>query len=197
MVSAVAPPAPKVNKLSPLLKPPSKFLLLNLHTCFTVFGKLWQEVPSEYSWDEKGPPREAKRWYSTFHTVTAMVGAGVLSLPYAMAYLGWYTINSFVLCFFEVFKVCKKSLKFMEVLGNQPNNCTNVSTKKNQIIIARNLYAKIYIVRKRMSTSTTPTKFHYALSTPRQLREVTGLSSSKNQAFTNLTGRHKISFVLS
>ncbi|XP_019168377.1 PREDICTED: lysine histidine transporter-like 6 [Ipomoea nil] len=39
--------------------------------------------------NESGPPREAKWWYSTFHTVTAMVGAGVLSLPYAMAYLGW------------------------------------------------------------------------------------------------------------
>ncbi|KAL7001210.1 hypothetical protein U1Q18_002363 [Sarracenia purpurea var. burkii] len=49
-----------------------------------------KEVPSEEdSWPEKGPPREAKWWYSTFHTVTAMVGAGVLSLPYAMAYLGW------------------------------------------------------------------------------------------------------------
>ncbi|KAI4368990.1 hypothetical protein MLD38_017485 [Melastoma candidum] len=33
--------------------------------------------------------RPAKWWYSTFHTVTAMIGAGVLSLPYAMAYLGW------------------------------------------------------------------------------------------------------------
>ncbi|KAF8040225.1 hypothetical protein BT93_B2457 [Corymbia citriodora subsp. variegata] len=33
--------------------------------------------------------RRAKWWYSTFHTVTAMIGAGVLSLPYAMAYLGW------------------------------------------------------------------------------------------------------------
>ncbi|KAL9225779.1 hypothetical protein vseg_001666 [Gypsophila vaccaria] len=39
--------------------------------------------------EESGPPRRAKWWYSTFHTVTAMVGAGVLSLPYAMAYLGW------------------------------------------------------------------------------------------------------------
>ncbi|KAA8529197.1 hypothetical protein F0562_034004 [Nyssa sinensis] len=29
-----------------------------------------------------------------FTQFTAMVGAGVLSLPYAMAYLGWYTINS-------------------------------------------------------------------------------------------------------
>ncbi|KAL3691117.1 hypothetical protein R1sor_004768 [Riccia sorocarpa] len=33
--------------------------------------------------------RNAKWWYSTFHNVTAMVGAGVLGLPAAMAYLGW------------------------------------------------------------------------------------------------------------
>ncbi|GMY13167.1 lysine histidine transporter 1-like [Fagus crenata] len=33
--------------------------------------------------------RNAKWWYSAFHNVTAMVGAGVLSLPYAMANLGW------------------------------------------------------------------------------------------------------------
>ncbi|KAG6477187.1 lysine histidine transporter 2-like [Zingiber officinale] len=33
--------------------------------------------------------RKAKWWYSAFHNVTAMVGAGVLSLPYAMAELGW------------------------------------------------------------------------------------------------------------
>ncbi|KAH8500092.1 hypothetical protein H0E87_015361 [Populus deltoides] len=33
--------------------------------------------------------RKAKWWCSTFHNVTAMVGAGVLSLPYAMAQLGW------------------------------------------------------------------------------------------------------------
>ncbi|KAL2233432.1 UNVERIFIED_CONTAM: Lysine histidine transporter-like 6 [Sesamum indicum] len=48
-----------------------------------------KEVPSDEKWAENGPPREAEWWYSTFHTVTAMVGAGVLSLPYAMAYLGW------------------------------------------------------------------------------------------------------------
>lgn len=47
-----------------------------------------KEIPDD-RWEEDGPPREAKWWYSTFHTVTAMVGAGVLSLPYAMAYLGW------------------------------------------------------------------------------------------------------------
>ncbi|RWR72072.1 lysine histidine transporter 1-like protein [Cinnamomum micranthum f. kanehirae] len=33
--------------------------------------------------------RNAKWYYSTFHNVTAMVGAGVLSLPLAMAHLGW------------------------------------------------------------------------------------------------------------
>ncbi|KAL6551401.1 hypothetical protein OROMI_021889 [Orobanche minor] len=33
--------------------------------------------------------RKAKWWYSTFHNVTAMVGAGVLSLPYAMSNMGW------------------------------------------------------------------------------------------------------------
>ncbi|OAY25588.1 lysine histidine transporter 1 [Manihot esculenta] len=33
--------------------------------------------------------RNAKWWYSAFHNVTAMVGAGVLSLPYAMSGLGW------------------------------------------------------------------------------------------------------------
>ncbi|CAF1709129.1 unnamed protein product [Brassica oleracea var. botrytis] len=40
-------------------------------------------------WTAAEPSRPAKWWYSTFHTVTAMIGAGVLSLPYAMAYLGW------------------------------------------------------------------------------------------------------------
>ncbi|KAG0590600.1 hypothetical protein KC19_1G113300 [Ceratodon purpureus] len=33
--------------------------------------------------------RHAKWWYSTFHNVTAMVGAGVLGLPNAMAYMTW------------------------------------------------------------------------------------------------------------
>ncbi|KAF6141163.1 hypothetical protein GIB67_018253 [Kingdonia uniflora] len=31
----------------------------------------------------------AKWWHSTFHNVTAMVGAGVPSLPHAMSNLGW------------------------------------------------------------------------------------------------------------
>lgn len=37
--------------------------------------------------------RNAKWWYSAFHNVTAMVGAGVLSLPYAMSELGWYVVS--------------------------------------------------------------------------------------------------------
>jgi hypothetical protein len=32
--------------------------------------------------------REGKWWYSAFHNLTAMVGAGVLSLPYAMSNMG-------------------------------------------------------------------------------------------------------------
>lgn len=33
--------------------------------------------------------RKAKWYYSAFHNVTAMVGAGVLGLPFAMSQLGW------------------------------------------------------------------------------------------------------------
>ena len=42
--------------------------------------------------------RNAKWYYSAFHNVTAIVGAGVLSLPYAMANLGWY--NKTLVTFF-------------------------------------------------------------------------------------------------
>ncbi|KAJ9562487.1 hypothetical protein OSB04_007647 [Centaurea solstitialis] len=40
-------------------------------------------------WLPVSSSRNAKWWYSAFHNVTAMVGAGVLSLPYAMSELGW------------------------------------------------------------------------------------------------------------
>ncbi|KAK9929931.1 hypothetical protein M0R45_026999 [Rubus argutus] len=33
--------------------------------------------------------RNAKWWYSAFHNVTAVVGAGILGLPYAMSQIGW------------------------------------------------------------------------------------------------------------
>ncbi|KAJ0024245.1 hypothetical protein Pint_07510 [Pistacia integerrima] len=41
------------------------------------------------SWLPITASRKAKWWYSTFHNVTAMVGAGVLGLPFAMSHLGW------------------------------------------------------------------------------------------------------------
>ncbi|PNX96464.1 lysine/histidine transporter 1-like protein, partial [Trifolium pratense] len=41
------------------------------------------------NWLPVSASRKAKWWYSTFHNVTAMVGAGVLSLPYALSQLGW------------------------------------------------------------------------------------------------------------
>ncbi|XP_041010434.1 lysine histidine transporter 2-like [Juglans microcarpa x Juglans regia] len=40
-------------------------------------------------WLPIASPRNAKWWYLTFHNVTAMIGASVLSLPYAMSHLGW------------------------------------------------------------------------------------------------------------
>ncbi|XP_072971930.1 lysine histidine transporter 1-like [Typha angustifolia] len=49
-------------------------------------------IPKEKLLDDWLPitsSRNAKWWYSAFHNVTAMVGAGVLSLPYAMSELGW------------------------------------------------------------------------------------------------------------
>lgn len=56
-----------------------------------------QDQPQNDEIDEKSinnwlpitSSRNAKWWYSAFHNVTAMVGAGVLSLPYSMAELGW------------------------------------------------------------------------------------------------------------
>ena len=52
--------------------------------------------------------RNAKWYYSAFHNVTAMVGAGVLSLPYALSELGWYVI------FFQgTCPYCFQSLWFM------------------------------------------------------------------------------------
>ncbi|CAH2062662.1 unnamed protein product [Thlaspi arvense] len=43
------------------------------------------------SWLPVTASRKAKWWYSAFHNVTAMVGAGVLGLPFAMSQLGWYS----------------------------------------------------------------------------------------------------------
>ncbi|KAJ4955768.1 hypothetical protein NE237_012551 [Protea cynaroides] len=54
--------------------------------------------------------RNAKWWYAAFHNVTAMVGAGVLSLPYAMSELGWgpgvvILILSWMITFFTLWQM--------------------------------------------------------------------------------------------
>ncbi|MED6205100.1 hypothetical protein PIB30_015011 [Stylosanthes scabra] len=41
------------------------------------------------NWSAVTASRDAKWWCSTFHNVTAMVGAGVLGLPFAVSQLGW------------------------------------------------------------------------------------------------------------
>ncbi|KAJ1267082.1 hypothetical protein BS78_07G028700 [Paspalum vaginatum] len=48
-----------------------------------------QQEQSVDNWLPINASRNAKWWYSAFHNVTAMVGAGVLGLPSAMAQLGW------------------------------------------------------------------------------------------------------------
>lgn len=42
--------------------------------------------------------RHARWWYSIFHNVTAMIGAGVLGLPYAFKYLGKSVLHNLMLC---------------------------------------------------------------------------------------------------
>ncbi|CAL5008314.1 unnamed protein product [Urochloa decumbens] len=48
-----------------------------------------EQEKSLEDWLPINASRNAKWWYSAFHNVTAMVGAGVLGLPYAMSELGW------------------------------------------------------------------------------------------------------------
>ncbi|ONI08050.1 hypothetical protein PRUPE_5G155600 [Prunus persica] len=48
-----------------------------------------QETKDINDWLPITKSRNANWWYSAFHNVTAMVGAGVLGLPYAMSQLGW------------------------------------------------------------------------------------------------------------
>ncbi|KAG5097499.1 hypothetical protein JHK82_047353 [Glycine max] len=56
-----------------------------------------QQHQCQIKWKEKDindwlpitKSRNAKWWYSAFHNVTAVVGAGVLGFPYAMSELGW------------------------------------------------------------------------------------------------------------
>ncbi|KAK4570766.1 hypothetical protein RGQ29_029566 [Quercus rubra] len=48
-----------------------------------------EQVVDLNSWLPVTASRNAKWWYSAFHNVTAMVGAGVLGLPFALSQLGW------------------------------------------------------------------------------------------------------------
>ncbi|KAK7843140.1 lysine histidine transporter-like 5 [Quercus suber] len=48
-----------------------------------------EQVVDLNSWLPITASRKAKWWYSAFHNVTAMVGAGVLGLPFALSQLGW------------------------------------------------------------------------------------------------------------
>ncbi|WVZ95267.1 hypothetical protein U9M48_041056 [Paspalum notatum var. saurae] len=52
-------------------------------------GRWREQEKSIQGWLPINARRNAKWWYSAFHNVTAMVGAGVLGLPYAMSELGW------------------------------------------------------------------------------------------------------------
>ncbi|KAI5440380.1 hypothetical protein KIW84_010031 [Lathyrus oleraceus] len=54
--------------------------------------------------------RKAKWWYSAFHNVTAMVGAGVLGSPFALSQLGWYPgitviIVSWLMTFYSLWQL--------------------------------------------------------------------------------------------
>ncbi|KAL6865295.1 hypothetical protein ACP4OV_016446 [Aristida adscensionis] len=54
--------------------------------------------------------RNAKWYYSAFHNVTAMVGAGVLGLPFAMSQLGWglgtvVIVMSFVITLYTLWQM--------------------------------------------------------------------------------------------
>lgn len=58
----------------------------------TLIQQIEDKIASQKDIDDWLPitsARNAKWYYSAFHNVTAMVGAGVLSLPYAMSELGW------------------------------------------------------------------------------------------------------------
>ncbi|XP_020208936.2 lysine histidine transporter-like 5 [Cajanus cajan] len=71
-------------------------------------------TPSEQQkledWLPISASRKAKWWYSSFHNVTAMVGAGVLGLPFALAQLGWIPgvlmiVISWILTFYSLWQL--------------------------------------------------------------------------------------------
>lgn len=69
------------------------FWVLSYFNLFLHQDTTLAELEKQKKLDEWLPvtaSRKAKWWYSAFHNVTAMVGAGVLGLPFAMSQLGWY-----------------------------------------------------------------------------------------------------------
>ncbi|KAL8533818.1 hypothetical protein ACS0TY_010002 [Phlomoides rotata] len=52
-------------------------------------GRTAAEEKAIEDWLPVTGSREAKWWYAVFHKVTCMVGAGILTLPYAMSTMGW------------------------------------------------------------------------------------------------------------
>ncbi|DBA74512.1 TPA: hypothetical protein ACH3X2_000973 [Trebouxia sp. C0005] len=55
--------------------------------------------------------RQARWWYSIFHNITAMIGAGVLGLPQAFKYLGWAggtitLVLSFIISLWNLRQLC-------------------------------------------------------------------------------------------
>ena len=53
--------------------------------------------------------RHARWWYSIFHNITAMIGAGVLGLPQAFKYLGNLTVFSIEFVFKQAFGCVNKT----------------------------------------------------------------------------------------
>ncbi|KAI5355945.1 hypothetical protein L3X38_008840 [Prunus dulcis] len=54
-----------------------------------VAARTTQQEADISSWLPITANRNAKWWYSAFHNVTAVVGAGILGLPFALSQLGW------------------------------------------------------------------------------------------------------------
>jgi hypothetical protein len=86
---------PAANYLAAISSDPSAYVSIGRATEMATPSSM-TSTEKEKAIDDWLPitsSRNAKWWYSAFHNVTAMVGAGVLSLPYAMSELGWYVAS--------------------------------------------------------------------------------------------------------
>ncbi|KAJ0911415.1 putative amino acid transporter, transmembrane domain-containing protein [Helianthus annuus] len=75
--------------ITPIFAPYSTPNILSRHPMASGCDSRTAEEKKLDEWLPVTSSRNAKWWYSAFHNVTAMVGAGVLSLPYALSELGW------------------------------------------------------------------------------------------------------------